>query len=68
MTVEAHISVEEINRRAYGLYIERGREHGSDVDDWVKAEKELTANPVIHVPNTKRNRATRSSRTYPGNK
>ena len=35
-------SVEEITRRAYGLYLERGSDHGSDVQDWVRAEKELT--------------------------
>jgi hypothetical protein len=32
-------SVEErIRRRAYELYLERGAAHGSEVDDWLRAE------------------------------
>ena len=31
----------EISRRAYGLYLARGCEHGRDVDDWLQAEREL---------------------------
>jgi hypothetical protein len=30
-----------IARRAYGLYEGRGREHGRDLDDWLRAEREL---------------------------
>jgi hypothetical protein len=33
---------EEIRRLAYQLYAERGRENGHDVDDWLRAEEELT--------------------------
>jgi outer membrane protein TolC len=33
---------EEIARRAYALYEERGRTDGTDVDDWLQAERELT--------------------------
>ena len=32
---------ERIRQRAYELYEERGREHGHDLDDWLKAEGEL---------------------------
>jgi hypothetical protein len=32
----------EVARRAYGLYEARGREDGGDVDDWLRAEQELT--------------------------
>ncbi len=32
---------DEITRLAYALYLLRGCEPGSDVEDWVKAEKEL---------------------------
>ncbi len=32
----------EIARRAYDLFIARGRAHGHDVDDWLQAERELT--------------------------
>jgi hypothetical protein len=33
---------EQIGRRAYDLYLERGAGHGRDLDDWFAAEKELT--------------------------
>ena len=33
---------EEIRRRAFELYEERGREHGHDIEDWVRAEAEVT--------------------------
>jgi hypothetical protein len=33
---ESHIA-----RRAYDLYLARGGEHGQDVDDWLRAEREL---------------------------
>jgi hypothetical protein len=33
---------EEIRCRAYALYEERGREGGHDLDDWLRAEAELT--------------------------
>jgi hypothetical protein len=32
---------EDIARRAYQLYEERGCEHGRDQDDWFQAEREL---------------------------
>lgn len=32
---------EEIAQRAYELYAQRGGEPGKDVEDWVRAEKEL---------------------------
>ena len=31
---------EEIQRRAYALFEERGREHGHDIEDWLQAERE----------------------------
>lgn len=34
---------EEISSRAYELYVERGREHGHDLEDWLQAEREVTA-------------------------
>ena len=33
---------EEIRRRAYELYEKRGRDDGHDVDDWLRAEAELS--------------------------
>ena len=32
---------EEIELRAYQMYLERGGEHGRDVEDWLQAEREL---------------------------
>jgi len=32
---------EEIELRAYQIYVERGGAHGQDVEDWLQAEREL---------------------------
>jgi len=34
-------SNEQIETRAYEIYLERGREDGHDVEDWIAAETEL---------------------------
>ena len=34
-------SVDDIRRRAYERYLERGGNHGQHFDDWLEAEKEL---------------------------
>jgi hypothetical protein len=34
---------EQIRQRAYGLYEQRGREDGYELDDWLKAESEVKA-------------------------
>jgi hypothetical protein len=34
-------SQEEIRRRAYEIYLERGEQPGCDLDDWIQAEREL---------------------------
>jgi hypothetical protein len=45
--IQGHPNLEEeIRRRAHELYEERGREHGHDVDDWVRAEAEVTGSVV----------------------
>jgi hypothetical protein len=45
--VVADLSLEEkIRLRAYTLYEERGKEDGRDVDDWLRAEAELTGKAV----------------------
>ena len=33
---------EGIARRAYEIYVQRGGKNGQDVEDWLKAEKEIT--------------------------
>ena len=32
---------EEIRRRAYQIYLERGEQPGRELDDWLQAEREL---------------------------
>jgi hypothetical protein len=32
---------EEISLRAYEIYLERGEQPGSELDDWLQAEREL---------------------------
>ena len=38
----ANIEPKRIAERAYELYISRGCEEGRDLEDWLKAERELT--------------------------
>ena len=52
-------SRKEIARQAHKLYVERGGEHGKDVEDWVKAEKDLRDKPAVGPATT---RATPTSR------
>ena len=40
------LTPEQIAARAYQLYLERGRTHGHDFDDWLQAEYELRQLPV----------------------
>jgi len=37
------ISRDDIAQRAYELYVQRGENTGKDVEDWIRAEKELGA-------------------------
>jgi len=38
---EHHPTREEIELRAYQIYVERGGVDGQDAEDWVQAEREL---------------------------
>ena len=40
-TAASVVRHEDIERRAYDLYAERGRGSGRDWDDWFRAEREL---------------------------
>jgi hypothetical protein len=42
-SVERPGAADDVARRAYELYEERGREHGHDWDDWFRAEQEVSA-------------------------
>lgn len=37
----AAVHEEEVRRRAYEIYEERGRQDGGEVEDWIRAEQEL---------------------------
>jgi hypothetical protein len=54
-------SEEEISRLAYDLYLRRGGEHGRAVEDWVRAQKELSDEPVAGPPKTRAAHAGDSS-------
>ena len=43
---QQNLTPEQIAARAYQLYLERGRTHGHDFDDWLQAEYELRQLPV----------------------
>jgi len=61
MTTYREPSVEEITRRAYRLYLEREGDHGNDVQDWVRAEKELGDESVAGQAKAETTPATRNS-------
>lgn len=42
MAASTSILREKIARRAYEIYIEGGRKSGGDLENWLKAEKEIT--------------------------
>lgn len=64
------ITNEMIAARAYERYVERGRENGHDIDDWLAAEGELRsllgggagAEP-LPAPRSLRPRASNSARS-----
>ena len=45
MVERKEISREDIAHRAYELYTQRGCEPGKHVEDWIRAEQELGAEP-----------------------
>ena len=51
-------SAAEIGQRAFEIYIERGRIQGSDLDDWLQAERELHEKHKEAPKGEKRKRAT----------
>jgi hypothetical protein len=42
----AAITEHDIARRAYDLYLARGREPGHQLDDWLQAERELQSSSL----------------------
>jgi hypothetical protein len=43
-TAKGNPSTDEIALRAYHIFIERGAAPGNELDDWIRAERELIAN------------------------
>ena len=43
----AHVTDADVARRAYDLYLARGRESGHDVEDWLQAEAIYEAPPNV---------------------
>ena len=54
---------DEIARLAQELYVQRGGEHGKDVEDWARAEKELSDERVVGPSKTKAAQAGRNMST-----
>src|SRR5580700_2585855 len=46
-TIETLSPEERIRRRAYDLYVQRGNQSGSELDDWLQAEKEFIQDEAI---------------------
>ena len=46
----ATVTNNDLARRAYDLYLARGREDGHDMDDWLQAERELRNATRLTVP------------------
>lgn len=53
------VSQDDIARRAYEYYVARGYQAGDPLDDWLRAERELTAS-AIAPPAPKRQRRSKA--------
>jgi hypothetical protein len=47
MIERKELSREDIAHRAYELYTQRDCEAGKDIEDWVRAEKELASEVIV---------------------
>jgi len=41
LAIETLSREERIRRRAYDVYLQRGNQSGSELDDWLQAEEEI---------------------------
>lgn len=48
-STDARTTEERIRVRAYELFEERGKEEGHDLEDWFRAEEEITARKTSSV-------------------
>jgi hypothetical protein len=51
---------DDVARRAYELFLARGREHGRDLDDWLEAERQVM---TVQPPTRAARRTTSAPRT-----
>lgn len=51
---EALPTKKQIEARAYEIYVQRGREDGHDLSDWIEAERELTGLTEPQGPGTQK--------------
>ena len=58
MIERKELSRKDVAHRAYELYTLRGCEPGKDVEDWIRAEEQLSAEPIITL--------TKARATHPG--
>lgn len=57
MIERKELSKEDVAHRAYELYLQREGEQGTDVEDWIRAEKQLSDEPVEGPAKTRAARA-----------
>jgi len=50
MNYRSEPSKDEISHLAYALYLQRSGGPGSDVEDWIRAERELSRELVWTIP------------------
>jgi hypothetical protein len=53
----------EVERRAYELYLARGNRPGTDIDDWIEAERQLRQEGLLagSTANGRRRRSVKNS-------
>ena len=54
---------EEIEKVAYELYVRRGMTHGVDLEDWLQAERLVTAKYSERMKNKEDSRRSKKART-----
>jgi hypothetical protein len=49
MTTIKYPTEQQVRAHAYQIYLERGGQHGHDMDDWLQAEYELVQLPIQKI-------------------
>jgi cytochrome c556 len=64
---ERKLTQEQIEKRAYELYIERGGEDGHDLENWLDAERQLTESAEKSTPEQSTSAAPKTWAAAAGN-